>query len=422
MFRHKFDPSTSLALKAGDHADAASLSMPDSHRRKQNTGALIVGGDHGSLGVARSLGRRGIPVWFLTDDKIIAKFSRYTAHALYWAGPEAPAAADFLIAIASQYDLKDWVLFPAGDREVKLVAQNHAALSGMFRLITPPWETTQIAADKHLMLERAVSLGIGCPNTYHPGNRAEVEALDCKFPLILKPSIKEGVNRLTQAKAWRVANRIELLEKYDTATALVGANHIVLQELVPGDGATQFSYCGVWQSGAPVGSTVVRRTRQYPIEFGTGTFVETVEQDEVDQAANVFLKSIDYSGLAEIEFKYDARDGKYKILDVNPRVWTWNALGERAGVDFPWIQYRLAIGEMVQPVRGRAGAAWVYLSKDLAAGLREVLAGITSPGAYFKSLWRSVGFAAFAADDPLPGLVDFPLMFWRFFRQRLLGL
>jgi predicted ATP-grasp superfamily ATP-dependent carboligase len=421
MFWHKFDPSTSVALKAGGRAEAALSSMVGAKGREPNAGALIVGGDHGSLGVARSLGRRGVPVWFLTDDKIIAKFSRYTARTMYWPGPEAPAAIDFLIAIANQHGLKDWVLFPAGDREVKLITQHHAALSHTYRLVTPPWEKTQTAVDKHLMAERAVSLGIGCPKTYHPRTRAEAEGLDCRFPLILKPSMKEGINRLTQAKAWLVADRTELLEKYDAAAALVGTDHIVLQELVPGDGAAQFSYCGVWQDGAAIGSTVVRRTRQYPIQFGTGTFVETVRQDDVEQAATTFLKSIGYSGLAEIEFKYDARDRKFKILDVNPRVWTWNALGERAGVDFPWIQYRLAIGEKVEPVRGSPGAAWLYLSKDLAAGLQEVLAGVTSPAAYLKSLWRSVGFAAFAADDPVPALVDFPLMVWRYLRQRLLG-
>src|SRR5689334_4214356 len=106
MFWHKFDPSTSVALKGGSQADPAPPSMVPANGKAPAAGALIVGGDHGSLGVARSLGRRGIPVWFLTDDKIIAKFSCYTAHALYWAGPEAPAAADFLIALASQYGLK----------------------------------------------------------------------------------------------------------------------------------------------------------------------------------------------------------------------------------------------------------------------------------------------------------------------------
>jgi len=54
------------------------------------------------VGPLRSLGRRGIPVWFLTDDKIVAKFSCYTAHALYWPGPEATDAAEFLNQLAHE--------------------------------------------------------------------------------------------------------------------------------------------------------------------------------------------------------------------------------------------------------------------------------------------------------------------------------
>lgn len=416
MFWHKFDPSASVALKLETQADAAmQLAITGENR---NVGALIIGGDHGSLGVARSLGRRGIPVWFLTDDKIIAKFSLYTKRSLYWPGPEHPSAAEHLLELAARHGLNGWVMYPAGDREVKLVAQNHVALSRVFRLFTPPWDVTRIAVDKHLMYERAAALGIACPRSYILRHRSELAEFDYAFPLILKPAMKEGVNPLTQAKAWHIANRAELLEKFDIAAAMVPAENIVLQEMIPGSGVTQFSYTGVWSGGAPVASMIARRTRQYPVEFGTGTFVESIEQGEVEAAACTFLQSIAYSGLVEIEFKYDVRDGKYKILDVNPRVWTWNALGERAGVDFAYIQWQLAMGESVPPSRGRAGAAWMYLSKDMAAAGMEMLKGITSPAAYLKSLCRPMGFAAFASDDPLPALVDFPLAIWNFCRRR----
>jgi predicted ATP-grasp superfamily ATP-dependent carboligase len=380
-------------------------------------GALIIGGDHGSLGVARSLGRRGIPVWFLTDDKIIAKFSRYTKRTFYWQGPEHPQASEFLLALAAEHNLSGWVLFPAGDREVKLVAQNHAALSAAFRVFTQPWDITKIAADKSLMYARAASLGIGYPKSYSPRNREAVAQLDAAFPLILKPALKEGMNTLTQAKAWPVADRAELIEKYDEAAALVGGENIVVQELIPGGGATQLSYTGVWHDGAPVASMIARRTRQYPIEFGTGTFVESVEQQDVEDAAGIFLKAMNFNGLIEIEFKFDARDGRHKIIDVNPRVWTWNALGELSGVDFPWIQWQLATGENVAPSRGRAGASWIYVSKDMMAAGREMLAGVTSLATYVQSFHFPLGFAAFAGDDPLPALIDFPLAAWRMLRR-----
>jgi predicted ATP-grasp superfamily ATP-dependent carboligase len=301
------------------------------------------------------------------------------------------------------------------------VAQNHAALSQAFRLITPPWDVTRVAADKHAMYQRAAELGIAYPRSYAPRTRLQVEQLDCTYPLILKPAEKRGFNALTRAKAWRIDGPGELLTKYDEAVAQTGAENIVLQEMIPGGGATQFSYTGVWHGGQPVGEMIARRTRQYPVEFGTGTFVEAVEQEEVAQAARKFLASIGYGGLVEIEFKHDARDGSYKILDVNPRVWTWNALGERAGVDFGDIQWRLAMGEPVARQQARPGAAWMYLSKDIAAAVHEMAAGTLTPGEYFRAFRRPLEFAAFAPDDPLPALIDFPLALWRYVRQRLSG-
>jgi predicted ATP-grasp superfamily ATP-dependent carboligase len=92
---------------------------------------------------------------------------------------------------------------------------------------------------------------------------------------------------------------------------MVGERAIVLQELIPGGGSSQFSYAAVWHRGSPVASLVARRSRQYPIDFGyTSTYVETMEQKDVEEAACGFLKSIDYSGLVEVEFKRDHRDGR----------------------------------------------------------------------------------------------------------------
>src|ERR1700722_9297665 len=65
----------------------------DAEAPREPDGALILGGAHGSLAVARSLGRRGIPVWFATHDHPIAKYSRYVARSFEWAGPSDKGAA-----------------------------------------------------------------------------------------------------------------------------------------------------------------------------------------------------------------------------------------------------------------------------------------------------------------------------------------
>lgn len=190
--------------------------------------------------------------------------------------------------------------------------------------------------------------------------------------------------------------------------------------MIPGDGAAQFSYAGVWRDGKAVGSLVAQRRRQYPIDFGfTSTLVETVEQPEIEALASRFLSSLAFSGLVEIEFKFDARCGAYKILDVNARAWTWLGLGAAAGIDFPALQWRLVTGETVTPVAARSGVRWRYFSRDVAAALAEIMAGRLSALNYLRSLRRSSASAVFAWDDPWPGLADLPLSAIRVVARRL---
>jgi D-aspartate ligase len=379
-------------------------------------GAVILGGAHGSLAVARSLGRRGIPVWFVTHDHPITKYSRYVTRSLDWAGPGKDNAADWLLELAARHRLDRWVLFAGGDEEVRLVARHHATLAQAYRVTTPPWAVASVACDKRLTHRHADS--VDSPWSRYPGNRDEAAAIDCAFPVILKPTVRAGRNAFTAAKAWRVDDRAALLSRYDEAAALVGPDAIAVQELIPGSGNAQFSYAAVWCDGAPVASLVARRTRQYPIDFGfTSTFVETVEQAAVEEAACRFLAAARFSGLVELEFKHDVRDGRYKLLDVNPRPWTWIALGAAAGVDLPWIQWQLACGERAAPSRGRSGVGWMHASRDIVAAVQQIAGGTLGPGEYVASLLRSLTFAAFAADDPLPSILDLPVMITRVLKR-----
>src|SRR5262249_27659371 len=167
------------------------------------TGALVLGGAHGSLAFARSLGRRGIPVWFVTDDHPIARYSRYTQRSCAWGGANDESAVEFLKTLARQHGLDGWLLIAGGDPEVRLLSQHHAALAGLFRVTVAPWETVRWAHDKRLTYERAQTLGIDYPLCYEPRDLRQVAELDCRFPVVLKPTVRECKNAFTRAKAWR---------------------------------------------------------------------------------------------------------------------------------------------------------------------------------------------------------------------------
>lgn len=379
-------------------------------------GAIVLGGIHGSLSVVRSLGRRGIPVWLIETSRSVAGFSRYVENRLIWKGPEQSGALDWLVGLADQHGLDGWVLLPAADPETRFLAENHERLTERFRVGTLPWNILKQAQDKNLLYKRAAELGIAHPESYSPDPATGIPN-PARFPVVIKPTSRETNNALTMAKAWRADDRANYERLYAEARRLLPPSDIVVQEMIPGGGATQFSYTGLWNRGRPCASMVVRRTRQYALTFGTGTFVETIDKPEIEDIAVRLLESFDYHGLVEAEFKFDERDGLYKVLDVNTRIWTWIGLGEAAGVDFPWLAWRMETGDIPEMTRGRAGVSWRYLPRDILAAVQEIKAGTLGAGDFMRSLLRRSAAASLALDDPLPGLVDLPLAAPRILRR-----
>ena len=371
------------------------------------TGALVIGADYRALGVVRSLGRRGVPAWVLRhgDDRL-AGFSRFARRTL----PLAEGAA-FLLELCDEHGLDGWTLFASSDESAAFVARHHDELGERFRLTTPPWSVTQYAYDKRLTYPLAESLGLDVPQTWYPQDGSDVAALDCAYPVVLKPAIKDGFNRLTAAKAWRVDSRAELLARYVEACTFADPATLMVQELIPGGGAEQLSYAALYDDGRPLAELTARRTRQYPMDFGrASTYVETVDLPEVAEPARALLERVGYTGLVEVEFKRDARDRRCKLLDVNPRVWGWHTLCARAGVDFAYLAWQLAHGEEVLPSRARPGVRWTRFTTDLPTAFSEIRRGRLSARGYLRSLRGPRERAIFARDDPLPGLLEVPLL------------
>jgi predicted ATP-grasp superfamily ATP-dependent carboligase len=199
---------------------------------------------------------------------------------------------------------------------------------------------------------------------------------------------------------------------------LIPADQVMLQEFLPGGGEAQFSFGAICVDGRPLGSLVARRTRQYPVDFGhSSSYVETVEEPRVEQEARRLLAAMRYTGLVEVEFKHDPREDSYKVLDVNPRLWTWYTIGRRAGVDFPYLAWRVAQGERVSEVRAPPGLRWVRMGTDLLAAAGEIWRGRLSPRAYIQSLRGPLELALFSVDDPVPALAAAPILVFRLSRR-----
>ncbi len=375
-------------------------------------GAVVIGGDHPGLGIARSLGRRGIPVYVIDDQLSVSQFSRYVNRVVRVKDlRHEVCAVESVLEVGQRYGLEGWVLFPTRDETVAAFSRHRGRLAEFFRVTTPEWETVRWAWDKKNSYELAEQLGIPVPRTYNPRTERELEALHSRLPLAVKPAIKENFFYATGAKAWRAETPAQLLHLYRKAAKQIRPEEIMVQEIIPGDGQRQYSYCAFFRDGQAQGTLIAKRLRQHPREFGrAATYVETTEVPEVAELSERFLRAINYYGLVEIEFKQDHRDGQFKLLDVNARTWGFHSLGAAAGVDFPYLLYADQVGESIGKSAAKGGVGWLRLITDLPTVASGLWDGEISLGSYWESLRRTGVESVFCAQDVLPSLAELFLL------------
>ena len=381
-------------------------------------GALVLGADYRSLGICRSLGRRGITAWVAVEfDDDLATHSKFVRRTVPWPGVFDTDQTEFLLHLAEDEGIKGWVLFPTGDKSADFVSRHHADLEQAYRLTTPPHASYDAAQDKRQVYARAQALGIAVPSTWYTDSVDEAAALDLEYPVILKPATGAITNPISDTKVWFVEDRDAMLARYAEAAEVMHSGHVMIQEIIPGGGEHQLSYAAACRKGDPVAFLTARRTRQIPVDFGrASTFVETYDIPEIIEPSEQVIADLALEGLVEVEFKRDPRNGLVKLLDVNARAWGWHSIGAPAGVDFPYLAWLVAQGEPVEPAVGRPGVRWVRLTTDLPTSAKEIAGRRMKLGSYLRSLRPPLEGPIAAKDDPKPALMELPVLV-----KRMLG-
>jgi len=383
-------------------------------------GVLLLGSDFKALGVARSLGRRGVRVAVIDNLPRSAWFSRHVSRRFRWresmGSPELPS---FLLDVAGSADMEGFVLWPVQDDALEVVARNRDRLVSTFRLITPPWDALEQAHDKRRLHGAADEVGIPHPRTWYPADERSLDALDVAFPAIVKPAVSVDMQHAIGRKALPVRDKDELVQSYRIAAAIMPTEHIMVQEIV--SGADQYSVGAFAEAGQVVGAMTARRTRQYPIDYGlSSSFVEAVEVPGLMEPAQRIVCRLGISGMVEVEFIRDPRDGRQLLLDVNPRPWGWHSLCIACGLDFPHMQYEHSMGRQAVCSRPRYGPRWIRMLTDVPAGIQGVRAGLFSPGSYLRSLFggEMVGSVC-DVTDPVPAAGDLAVAITRLAKAAL---
>ncbi|MGB6387222.1 MAG: hypothetical protein WBD25_07450 [Terriglobales bacterium] len=386
--------------------------VADAYPTHGKVGAVVIGGDYQGLGIVRSLGRYGVPVCVVDDEYSISRFSRYATHAVKIDDlRDEQNTISTLLDLGRRKELHGWILYPTRDELVVAFARHRSELSEIFRVPTPDWEVVKWAWDKRNTYRLARDLDIPTPLAYCLENVDDWSRVDFPPPFAIKPAIKEHFVYATKAKAWRADSRDELKSMVEKASKFMDPSELIVQEVIPGGGNQQFSYNAFFREGRAVGSMVVKRRRQHPLQFGrASTYVETVDIPILEELSERFLQAMDYYGLVEVEYKLDPRDSQYKLLDVNARTWGFHSLGAAAGVDFAHMLYQDQIGQPVSSCKGKPGIGWVRMTTDIPAAFCACLARDLDLQSYLRSLRTCTTEAVFTPEDPLPGLAELLLV------------
>jgi D-aspartate ligase len=376
--------------------------------------ALVMNMYYTGLGIARSLGERGIPVVGLSAQHGI--YGNYTRYARIEFCPDSrrePAALlAWLIEFGRRTDSRS-VIFPTRDDDVVFLDRFREELEAYFILAVPRTSVLKACLDKSETCEWARRAGVPAPQCWLIKSREDLGRVlpNLTYPCVLKPV---EAHHWREADNWKlvggrkavgVSSQAELLAEYKTIAQ--ADPRVLVQEMVPGsDNCLVIAACYLDQQSKYAAGFNTQKLVQIPEGFGTGCIVQGVERPELLERSARLLEKMKYTGIAEVEYKWDAAKNDYQLIEINPRPWDQHRLGWAAGVDLIYQAYCDLAGLAAPSVQYQGNARkWVAEDAYFTAVLRSLW---RRDPLFFRLLRLARGkriYAIWSWRDPLPALI-----------------
>jgi predicted ATP-grasp superfamily ATP-dependent carboligase len=372
------------------------------------------------LGIARCLGEKGIPVIGLTSARGI--YGNFTRYAKMMTCPDSREQPEALLAylLQKREELAGGIIFPTRDDDLVFLDRFRDKLGRHFKLILPNSAVLNACLNKWETYRWARDAGVPTPKCWIAEQKQEVERIlpEINFPCVLKPLSshhwRRGRNweRVGARKAISVSSREELLAEYSLVAQ--ADPRVVIQEMVPGgDDCLVIAAVYLDRQSAFVAGFNTRKLVQSPQTFGTGCIVQTADVAELFPRTIQLLNKMRFHGIAEVEYKWDALQKEYWLIEINPRPWDQHILGNACGTDLMYLAYCEHAGIPMPAMQKQPGVK-KWIAED--AWLMAVL----------QSLWRRDGrvrrllqltrcervYAIWSGKDPIP--------FWAYIVMRFL--
>ena len=388
----------------------AAVEPADLESHDVSTPVVILGGNtHGSLGIMRSLGRMGVAVHAIySPPRGPASVSAYCKSTAVWdfAHAKPDDTISFLLEVAQRIGTRS-ILIPTWDEVAVFTAEYYNYLKPWFLCPEQSGQLARSLCSKKEMAGLARRCGVPTPEVVFPESLQDIARYieTARFPVMLKGIDGNQLKKRTGKKMAIVYSPRQLREMYLAMESPAEPN-LMIQEYIPGGDDSIWIFNGYFNANSEclVGFTG-RKLRQTPIHTGMTSLGICLRNETVEKVTSEFMRTLGYRGILDIGYRYDPRDGQYKVLDINPRIGaTFRLFVAEDGMDVARALYLDLTGQEVTPSPQREGRKW-FVELDLKSCLDYYREGSLTLRQWLRSLRGIEEAGYFAWDDLAP--------FWR---------
>jgi D-aspartate ligase len=372
--------------------------------------AMILGMFETGLAVGRSLGRKGVHVSGLDFIKDIGFYSKYIkANLCPHPAEKEDEFVSLMVDIGKNSSAK-YALFITSDDFLNTVSKNREMLNDYYLLNLPDHNLLESINDKYLQYKLSKKADIEVPTTRLLKYYEAAEKLkgELSYPVFLKAKDVNAWRKVFggSVKGFVVNSDKELLDRcHEISREKID---IIAQEIIKGPETNHYKVnCYFSSQGEALLAFTLRKIRQNPVYFGFGSVVESVSYPKLMDTGIKLFKNIGYRGVGSAEFKKDINDGKFKLIEINPRYWQQNSLPEKCGMNFPLIDYMSVTGQDPEPLSDfEKGIKWINIYRDFDSFLQYRKNGELSFFQWVLSLKGKKVLSDFALDDIKPAFYE----------------
>lgn len=379
---------------------------------------IILGGYVNGLGLVRSLGQEGIPSIVIDCKENIASHSKYVCEHFICPHPaeETESFIDFMIEIGKQLPHKG-ILFCTNDIWLIPISKYQKELESYYHYPMSSWDVIEKCTDKSQLYELAAKAGVPHPKTVIVNKVEELKQYENEiiYPSVLKPAITIGfIEKLGSAGRTLHIKTADELQYWRNRMIDCGLadTPLILQELIPGDAENLYTLTAYSnRDGDILAYSTGHKIRQNPPDAGTIVSGRVVHEPELFRLGQNLIKAAGFYGISNTEFKKDQRDGRFKLIEINPRPGMWNYSVMASGINLPYMAYKEIHEEKVSHVRNsEQELVWLLTITDLLLsiygyrkqGFPEYSANIRK---WLKTIKGKKVDGIFMLTDPVPGLI-----------------